>query len=130
MDFDESMSRLQDLSETLKCSVAEHPEFQEDINSQLKLLLLNLQNRNIASSDRQYDIDNSPGYQLIVNRFGKISNTALSNIAYQLSSQSGIPISRDITRKSLYIIKWIDCHFQQLAPLFDNIEIFNDKNDC
>lgn len=123
MSEDSEMETLIKLLESLKITAEQHPENQKDIQQSLKSLLLDLQNFDIVAKDIQYSIKDSPSYQLIQNKFGKVTNSVLSNVATQLSSKSGIPISRDIIRNPKFIIKWMDCYFQQLAPLLESIEL-------
>lgn len=122
MENDENMEKLQELIEKFQICVQQNQEHKVDIHSELKRLLHDLQNRNIAN-DVQYNVNDSPGYQLITNRFGRVSNNTLAQIATQLSSQSQIPISRNIYRKPILLVKWIDCHIQQFANLIETMEL-------
>lgn len=120
---EDDLDELQELFETLQITVKNNPGIEKDVNLQLEKLLYDLQNRNIASNNILYDINSSPGYKLITDRFGNISVNTLSYFALQLSSQSQIPISKEICKKPIFIFKWIDCHLRKLAPLIEHLQL-------
>ena len=69
-----------------------------------------------------FDAKKSRGYQFILGILSEpISLSSLISLATIISFLSGIPFSRDYTRRKDLVIKWFDDNYDDIFPFKDKI---------
>jgi hypothetical protein len=73
----------------------------------------------------EFEVQDSPAWALLMKmtRGPSLVKHNLTKLVMLMSDVSGIRLTRDFTRRSDLMVKWVDMHFAQLEPLTTVFEV-------